>query len=262
MSSIEDYFDIGEKLGKGAFGSVYRATPNEHARKEIPNLPDGDVAIKSVEASSRTRTGLINEVRALRILRPPRYTQYYGCFQGYEWGPEGGPKRYVVDKKIYLVTSLIQGKDLKNILESETVLTNGQRTQILSQIAEAIISLHQAGIAHLDIKPGNIMVDLDPDINVTVIDFNMVCMLEKMQGNCLGSGGTPRFMDPRVKGDRESLKRADWWAFGKVAIDLYGSVGAIPEPYQELIMAMTDPELQQNERPDADTVATVFGATF
>lgn len=263
MDSIEDYFVIGDQLGKGGFGSVFRATPTERARAEIPDLPaEGDVAIKSIVASTRTTQGIINEIMVLRALEPPRYTKYYGCFQGFRW-PDGGVRTHFIDRRVYLVTNLIPGETLYQLLKSDIELTDGQRGIILSQIAEAILSLHTAGIAHLDIKPGNVMVNLDTDDNipdVTVIDFDMTCILDKMKGSCSGLGGTPRYMDPKVKGyDKESLKRVDWWAFGLIAVELYGSIEAIPELYRDLIIAMTDPELPQSDRPDADTVAAVFG---
>lgn len=263
MDSIEDYFVIGEQLGKGGFGSVFRATPTERARAEIPDLPaEGDVAIKSIVAGTRTKEGIINEIMVLRALEPPRYTKYYGCFQGFRW-PAGRVRTHFIDRRVYLVTDLIPGQDLYQLLKSDNELTEEQQATILSQIAEAILYLHAVGIAHMDIKPGNIMVDLDTDDgipSITVIDFNMTCILDKMKGSCSGRGGTPRYMDPKVKGyDKESLKRVDWWAFGLIAVELYGSIEVIPELYRDLIIAMTDPELPQSDRPDAETVAAIFG---
>jgi serine/threonine protein kinase len=91
---------------------------------------------------------------------------------------------------------------------------------IAKNIAIAIDALHKAGLIHRDIKLENIMVL--PDFSIKLIDYGFTCKIGSGSEVCKGRMGTEGYTDPSVVlGDIESLKKADWWAFGQVLFSFY-----------------------------------------
>jgi len=114
--------------------------------------------------------------------------------------------------------------------------TREERRQAALLLLRAVDALHQAGMAHSDIKPENIMVGRDPEtkqIQLRLIDFGLACTRE----NCrkASPGGTIRYMPPsfldyydfRPQGTFSLSKRNfedyveyDRWATGLVVLSL------------------------------------------
>ena len=73
--------------------------------------------------------------------------------------------------------------------------------------------MHSKGVAHLDIKPENIVIK-DDGKNVRLIDFGLSRCCEKF-GTLKGCVGTPSFMPPEMKnGQSWNGYKADVWALG------------------------------------------------
>lgn len=82
----------------------------------------------------------------------------------------------------YYVMDFIDGENLSERLKrTQTPLTEAEVSALLPQMLDALDAVHQAGMLHLDLKPGNIMVDSNQQVRV--IDFGA----SKQQG---GHGGT------------------------------------------------------------------------
>lgn len=71
---------------------------------------------------------------------------------------------------VYYTMEYIQGKSLRDIMEKRTQpLNEGEINKVLGQLLDAIEVVHKAGILHMDIKPGNIM--LTTNGYCVLIDF-------------------------------------------------------------------------------------------
>ena len=86
--------------------------------------------------------------------------------------------------------------------------------RIFKHIISALKACHEINIAHRDLKPDNIMVDMTNELDpgVKLIDFGFACQsTQKMQVFC----GTPAYMSPEIcqKGKYDGVK-ADMWAAG------------------------------------------------
>lgn len=69
----------------------------------------------------------------------------------------------------YYVMNYIQGQSVLQILNNQGPLLEGKALKYIRQIADALNYVHQKNILHLDIKPGNIMIDQND--NAILIDF-------------------------------------------------------------------------------------------
>ena len=163
-------YRIERLLGQGGFGNTYMAINtvfNERvAIKEffMQGISDRDESTGSVTISIESNKQEFEEQRdkfkkeALRIRKMdnPHIVKVHDLFE------ENGTAYYVMD--------YIDGESLaERIKKTGNPFTEAEVRSILSQILEALKEVHQNEIWHLDLKPGNIMVDKQG--NAYLIDF-------------------------------------------------------------------------------------------
>lgn len=131
-------YQLGSVLGRGTYGVVYRAT----------RLRDGQpVAIKTVALtglSEAAGNNLVREVGLLMELKHRNILQFR--------------EKFVEDRILYLVTELADQGDMSQLLKREGGRLSLTLTQYyLRQLAAALQHLHSRHIAHLDLKPSNML---------------------------------------------------------------------------------------------------------
>ena len=109
-------------------------------QKVTVSVPDNHVSFDG------QREKFKKEALRLRKLKNPHIVQVHDLFE------ENGTVYYVMD--------YIDGQSLSDILKQRgKPLPEAEVRQILPQVLEALDTVHQQNIWHLDIKPGNIMLD-------------------------------------------------------------------------------------------------------
>ncbi len=77
----------------------------------------------------------------------------------------------LADRQAYIVMELLQGKSLRQVLETDHRLSAERAISIALQLCDGLEAAHAKGIIHRDLKPNNIMVT-DSDV-VKIIDFGL-----------------------------------------------------------------------------------------
>lgn len=141
-SKLKNRYEIRELLGKGGFGCTYKA---------IDHLLNRFVAIKCSEQS------LSHEVKILKALQNvPNICHLYDYF--------------VADKKHYVVMRYIQGKSMSGLrAENGGTISIQVLKQLLPSLLITLDQMHERGIIHRDISPGNLLVT--EDNRLFLIDF-------------------------------------------------------------------------------------------
>ncbi|UCF35765.1 MAG: serine/threonine-protein kinase [Acidobacteriota bacterium] len=211
------HFEIGDKLGEGGMGEVYRARDTRLGR---------DVALKllpeALLTDSQRMLRFEREAQVLASLNHPHIAHIYGI-------EESGSQKT-------LVLELVEGPTLAEKIEQGPVPVN-EVMRIARQIAEAVEAAHAKGIVHRDLKPANIK--LTSDGQVKVLDFGLAKALQTTQetqqdltqsptltmaatqaGIILGTAG---YMSPEQAAGLEADHRADIWAFGVILYELLTS---------------------------------------
>ena len=195
---------IGELLGAGGMGDVYRAHDTVLGR---------DVAIKILSAAFDTAPARLaqfeQEARVLASFSHPHIGAIYGV-QAAE-GIRG------------LVLELVDGETLADRIRRGSI-SLGDAIRIAREIAEALDAAHQRGIVHRDLKPANIKMTADGVTKVLDFGLAQAAPIDAVRvSDMLGEEdpptlirGTAAYMSPEQARGAMVDKRTDIWAFGCV----------------------------------------------
>ena len=191
-------FRIGERLGKGGMGEVYRAEDSKLKRT---------VALKrlapSLRADALYRRRFLEEAERASRFGDAHVAAVYDVLE------EHG--------EIFLILEYVEGQNLRQRLRQP--LSLDEFFKIAMQCAEALVSAHGNGIVHCDIKPENIM--LTSAGNIKILDFGVAKHLPQSDQSSTVDpagtfAGTPAYMSPEVLLERVPDGRADIFSLGVV----------------------------------------------
>jgi len=128
------------------------------------------------------------------------------------------------DGQACLVMELLEGHSLSHVLLQEGRIEPLRAVRIAIQVADALSTVHEKGIVHLDLKPGNIFVTDTAETKdfVKVLDFGISTVVydadsasgTRRTGKPGHIFGTPAYMAPeQLKGEQVD-RRTDIYAFG------------------------------------------------
>ena len=194
-------FEIGEAIGMGTVGKIYRVT-----RKST-----GEVGALKLLHPTLGQDPLIvrrfrREMMVLSKLNHPNIVAYYG----------DGDR----DGQLFFVMELILGSTLKEMLQSSGELTWLEVAECGRQIAAALQHAHNHGIIHRDLKPSNVFVNQQGVIKLG--DFGIARDLRENDLTETGlTVGTYAYMAPElVKGERGITGQVDLYALGCVLFEM------------------------------------------
>jgi eukaryotic-like serine/threonine-protein kinase len=230
---VHDTYEIRKLLGAGGMAEVFEAYDRSLERV---------VAIK-VAAPNPNAPPLLREAAALAKFR------HSGLVTVHHAGVHRGME-YVVMERVYGATL---ADHIQSRREREVPFRIDEVLDTLAVLAEALAVVHRAGLAHRDVKPGNVM--LTPDGRVVLMDFGLVLPELEMdlQRNIAGS---PPYMAPEAV--RNELSRGqghqlDIYALGVICFEmLVGRHPFVARTVFELMMLHEkDPPSLADERADA-----------
>ena len=207
-------YSLEERLGFGGMGEVWRARHRFLARPAAVKLIRAEVLQSATgDRQSELRTRFEREAQTTAALHSPHTVTLFD----YGVTDEGA---------FYYVMELLDGFDMKTLVERFGPLPAGRVVHLLAQACHSLAEAHQVGIVHRDITPANIFVcryGRDVDF-VKVLDFGLVKPHARARTDASEFsradrvGGTPAFMSPeQALADRPLDGRADIYALGCVA---------------------------------------------
>lgn len=117
----------------------------------------------------------------------------------------------------WLVMEYVEGSTLAATVLADGPLSPDQAAPILAQVADALAAAHAAGIVHRDVKPSNILIDLEGAAKLT--DFG-VARSADVDATLTQTGfltGSPAYLAPEVAAGGPAGPPSDVWSLGATA---------------------------------------------
>lgn len=121
---------------------------------------------------------------------------------------------YETPKEIILVMEYAPGGDMQTLIDGDLVPLEGDVVHFVRQLVEGLAYLHQRNIAHLDIKPQNlVMMGTFPECEVKLCDFEISRVI--LEGTEVREIlGTPDYVAPEILHYEPITLAADMWSVG------------------------------------------------
>ena len=121
--------------------------------------------------------------------------------------------------RIFIVTELLHGSPLDELLKEKGPLDLPKTVQVMSQTCEALQEAHDHGIVHRDLKPGNLfLVRVGRQEIIKVLDFGIARLLEDNTKTAAGTVlGTAAYMSPQQAQGMPVDHRSDLYSLGAIA---------------------------------------------
>jgi len=194
-------FLLGQKLGGGGMGVVYRAKYTKTGQ---------NVALKLLPAELSAKPRLVARFeRELAILKKLKHPNIVPCYGGGKLGEQQ-----------FFAMELIEGGSLATELKKRGKLPWEDVIRIGLQICAALDHAHEHGIIHRDLKPSNLLVSKDGQVKLA--DFGIARDNDATALTAAGrTVGTFAYMAPeQIRGEPPVTQRTDLYALGCVLYEL------------------------------------------
>lgn len=188
-------YELGEKLGEGAMGLVFRARDT---------VLDRIVALKTLPfegASDEIQERFRREAEAIGRMDHPHVVKVFDLGE--------------TDGRLFMAMELLDGEDLRRLIELSADIPLTEKLRIFAEACDGFSYAHSRGVVHRDIKPANIMVT---KLGITkILDFGLARMQTHQtltrKGVILG---TPDYMSPEQATGKPADPRSDVFSCGAV----------------------------------------------
>ncbi|KAI6176563.1 Mitogen-activated protein kinase [Aphelenchoides bicaudatus] len=247
-SHIKEKFDLHKRLGKGAYGIVWKATDRRS---------QDTVALKKIFDAFRNQTDAQRTFREIMFLqefgRHPNIIKLFNILRAEN------------DRDIYLVFEFMEA-DLHNVIKKMTILKDIHKQYIMCQLFRAIRYLHSGNVLHRDLKPSNVL--LDADCRVKLADFGLARSLSQLDDFPEGQHmpelteyvATRWYRSPEILlAAKRYTKGVDMWSLGCILGEML--LGRALFPGSSTINQIERIMNSINKPPDIDSIGSHYAVS-
>ncbi|MEU6606810.1 serine/threonine-protein kinase [Streptomyces shenzhenensis] len=203
---IGSRYTANQILGRGSAGTVW-----------LGEGPDGPVAIKLLREDLASDQELVG-----------RFVQERTALLGLEHPHVVSVRDLVVDgNDLALVMDLVRGTDLRTRLERERRLAPDAAVAIVADVAEGLAAAHAAGVVHRDVKPENVLLDMQGPLGpggshpALLTDFGVAKLIDTpKRTRATKIIGTPDYLAPEIVEGLPPRAAVDIYALATVLYEL------------------------------------------
>jgi serine/threonine protein kinase len=234
---VNDRYEIGKRIGRGGMAEIFQA-------RDI--LLDRPVAMKVLFPEFATDPAFVERFR--REAQAAANLNHPNIVAVYDWGK--------VNNTYYIAMEYVNGRTLADILKQSGTLTPMQVCDVMSEVASALISAHQNGVVHRDIKPGNILVSTTGQVKVA--DFGIARALGAgVEQGLTQTGavmGTATYFSPEQAQGVATDQRSDIYSLGVVMYEMLSGVAPFTG---ENAVAIAYKQVHEHAMPLNQRLATI-----
>ncbi|MEV6166131.1 serine/threonine-protein kinase [Streptomyces sp. NPDC052052] len=204
--NIGSRYTAHQILGRGSAGTVW-----------LGDGPEGPVAIKLLREDLASDQELVG-----------RFVQERTALLGLDHPHVVAVRDLVVDgNDLALVMSLVRGTDLRTRLDRERRLAPEAAVAIIADVADGLAAAHAAGVVHRDVKPENILLDMEGPIGpggshpALLTDFGVAKLIDTPRRTKASKIiGTPDYLAPEIVEGLPPRAAVDIYALATVLYEL------------------------------------------
>ncbi|MDH6629219.1 serine/threonine-protein kinase [Streptomyces sp. LBL] len=193
-------------LGRGSAGTVW-----------LGEGPDGPVAVKLLREDLASDQELVG-----------RFVQERTALLGLEHPNVVSVRDLVVDgNDLALVMDLVRGTDLRTRLDRDKRLSPEAAVAIVADVADALAAAHAAGVVHRDVKPENVLLDMQGPLGpggshpALLTDFGVAKLIDSpKRTRATKIIGTPDYLAPEIVEGLPPRASVDIYALTTVLYEL------------------------------------------
>jgi tetratricopeptide (TPR) repeat protein/predicted Ser/Thr protein kinase len=231
---IGNRYEVLQLLGEGGMGAVYKVRDN---------AVDRLIALKVIRPDLASRPEILARFKQELILA--RQVTHKNVIRLFDLGEADGVK--------FITMDFIEGRDLKSLLKEKGKLPPADAVKIIAQVCRALDAAHAEGVVHRDLKPQNIMLDVNG--RVTVMDFGIARSAEMPGMTQTGALiGTPEYMSPEQARGQQVDARSDLFTLGIIFYELL--TGKTPHQADTALATLLK-RTQERARPPIELDSTI-----
>lgn len=195
----DQLFISSKILGRGAYGVVSVAIDTvTHEKMALKQCTLGGGNARKKKSGQHA---LLSEIAMLRVLRHPHVIEYKASA--------------LQNDSLSLLVELCGGGSLKQVLREGGALSEPQARVCMKQLLSGVHYLHLLGLAHLDLKPQNILIRQGA---LKISDFGGSKWVHSERTRAIR--GTLPYLAPEVARAEGGGRKADMWALGCIMLEL------------------------------------------
>jgi serine/threonine-protein kinase len=197
-----DQFQIQDHVASGGMSEVYRAYDLVNHRDVVIKIPDQSMLGDPAQFERFQR-----ELEVMKTLNHPAILKGLGSGK--------------YNRIPYLVTELVTGQSLRQLIASSAPLPPEQALDIVRKTADGLAYCHANSVIHRDLKPENIF--LTAENQPIIMDFGLALTKGSHRvtySNLTTAMGTPDYMAPEQIEGLRGDKRTDVYALGTILFEL------------------------------------------
>ena len=198
--TLKNRYRVIDSLGRGGMAEVYRVWDEYRSVDIAMKVLRQDIAQDPIFLRRFKR-----EAQSLAKLQHPSIVRFYGMER------EG--------LLVFLLMEYIEGQSLQSeiFLSENHPLSNQRILEILKPICSALNYAHKMGLAHCDLKPGNILIEAGGRVLLT--DFGIARTMDAATSTLVGAG-TPAYMSPELIKGMDPTPQSDIYSLGIVLYEM------------------------------------------
>ncbi|KAI8086350.1 kinase-like domain-containing protein [Halteromyces radiatus] len=202
-------YKLGNVIGKGQFGIVYRALELRTGKM---------VAVKRIKLNSSKKRDILDamqEAQLLQQLTHPNIVKYEGFIHA-----EG---------HVNIILEYVENGSLLNTLKSFGSFPENLVASYCTRILHGLQYLHDQNVVHCDLKAANLLTTKSGHVKLS--DFGVSLNLRLKDNEVDAVAGTPNWMAPEVIELKGASTKSDIWSLGCTIVELCTG----KPPYSDLL---------------------------
>ena len=229
-------YEVLEAIGRGSMGTVYSAHDPFSDRVVALKVAHPQYVDKS-EAGQRFVKLFFNEAHAAGLLDHPNILKIFDA-------DADGDTCYLVMEHIEAA------RTLELFTQAQCLLPVREVVGFVFKAAKALDYAHRQGVIHRDVKPSNMLVNMENDIKLADFSIAMVTRADFGQTQFTGVLGSPLYMSPEQINDEELAGTSDIFALGAVMYQLL--TGA--QPFRAESFAAISHKITHEDPPSLESI--------